>query len=160
MADDRRRQCSDSCSRPPAGAGERIHLGAPSELAVLPFGGDEAGKFQLVQGRIEGPLADLPLVARYLLQALADRPAVQRLEREDLEEQEVECPLHEIGRPAHRAIYLGDRCFAWHRRGSALSRFAAFPAGPMKPQLPRYRGRTPVCGVQKWGWSRPEAGGC
>jgi hypothetical protein len=42
-------------------------------------------------------LPDLERVARELLDALADAPAVQRCDREGLQDQKVECALKNIG---------------------------------------------------------------
>ncbi len=67
-----------------AGPRQAVELGAAVILAWLPFGGDPALLLQLVEGRIERSVADLEDVAGNLLEALADRPAVQRLQCEDL----------------------------------------------------------------------------
>src|SRR6185437_3447881 len=47
-------------------------------------------------------LADLQCVARQLLDALADAPAVHGREREGFQHQQVECPLENVGRGGHR----------------------------------------------------------
>src|SRR6266536_5064771 len=83
---------------------ERVELRAASEVGFLPFGGDEALLFQLVQGRVEGAVADLQRFGGHLFQALADGPAVHRLEGEHLQQQEVEGALDEIGRLAHGSV--------------------------------------------------------
>jgi hypothetical protein len=64
---------------PPPDASQRVELGAASEFARLPLRRDPAFLLQLVQGRIERPIADLENIAGNLLQTLADRPAVKRL---------------------------------------------------------------------------------
>jgi hypothetical protein len=54
-----------------------------------------------VERRVERPVAHLQYVARDLLQSLRDRPRVERLERNDLQQQQVERALHQVGRLAH-----------------------------------------------------------
>src|SRR5215212_1344726 len=54
-----------------------------------------------MQRRVERPLLHLQHLARDLLDPLRDRPAMRRLEREGLQDQEIEGALHEIGRSAH-----------------------------------------------------------
>ena len=61
--------------------------------------------FELVERGVERALADLQDVARHLPDALRDRPAVHRLERDDLQDQQVQRALHEIGRFAHSALH-------------------------------------------------------
>jgi hypothetical protein len=61
-----------------------------------------------VQRRIERALADPQLLARHLANALRNRPAVQRFERDDAQDQEVECALDEIGRLAHGLLSVTD----------------------------------------------------
>ena len=87
--------------RAPAGTRERVELGAAAGIGDLPRGGQPALVLELVEGWIERAFADLQHVAGHLLQALGDRPAVQRPERDDFEKQQVERALHEIRRSAH-----------------------------------------------------------
>src|SRR5262245_14793434 len=82
---------------PAASAGERIELCAASQFAGLPFGGDPAGQFELVERGVERAVADLQVVVRDLFEPLADGPAVQWFKGEDLEQQKVERALKEIG---------------------------------------------------------------
>src|SRR5438105_3219151 len=82
---------------PAAEARERIKFRAAAEFAGLPFGRDPAFLLELVQRRVERSVADLQHVARDLLQALADGPAVEWLESENFQQQEVESALDEIG---------------------------------------------------------------
>src|SRR5262245_22371472 len=86
---------------PSSKPGQRVELRATVVLTGLPFGLDPSRLLQLVECRIERAIAHLEDVARHLLQALTDRPAVERLEREDLEEQKIECSLNQIRWAAH-----------------------------------------------------------
>ena len=70
--------------------------------------GDPALVLELVQRGVERSVAHLQDVTGYLLEALPDGPAVERLEGEDFENQQVERALDEIGWPAHGAS-LGYR---------------------------------------------------
>ena len=72
-----------SCRRPKPG--QRVELRAAVVLARLPLGADPAFLLEFVQGRVKRPVAHLQHVARNLLQPLADRPAIQRLEGQDLQ---------------------------------------------------------------------------
>src|SRR5262249_9811461 len=91
--------------RAPAEPRQRVIFRAPSELAGLPLGFDPALLFQLVQRGVERAVADLEDIARHLQEPLADRPSMQRLEREDLQQQEVERALNQVGRFAHGLGY-------------------------------------------------------
>ena len=88
-----------------AGACQRIEFAR--RLFSLAF--DPAFLFQLVERGVERPVADLKNIAGYLKQPLPDRPAVQWLEGENLENQQIQSPLEEIGRLAHSCSYLGYR---------------------------------------------------
>src|SRR5689334_733437 len=59
-----------------AGARERIELRPPIVFRLSPLGGDPSLLLELVQGGVEGAVADLQRVPGDLLQALADLPAV------------------------------------------------------------------------------------
>src|SRR5262245_34304842 len=69
----------------PAGPRQRVELRPPVVLARAPFSLNPALLLELVQRGIERPVADLQHLARDLTEALADRPAVHRFERDDLE---------------------------------------------------------------------------
>src|SRR5215831_11774744 len=58
-----------------------------------------------MQRRIEGAVADLENVSRNLLQALPDGPAMQRLERQYLQKQQIQGPLDKIGWFAHARLH-------------------------------------------------------
>src|SRR5262249_1008652 len=70
--------------------------GAAIVFTGTPMGCDPALLLEPVQRGIERPIADLQNVARHLLQALANRPTMQRLERENLQNQEIQCSLNRI----------------------------------------------------------------
>ena len=65
--------------------------------------------FELVQRRIQRPVAHLQDGARNLFEAHADRVAVHRLEREDLEQQQIQRALHQVRWFAHRFPSLTER---------------------------------------------------
>src|SRR5947209_2801144 len=125
-AGDRRRQAAPVggflLEMPAAGPRERVELRAAVVLARLPLRGDPPLLLQLVQRRIQRPVADLENVARDLFQALADRPPVQRFERDDFQDQQVQGALDEIGRFAHSQL----------------------------PRLPRAGAYTTLLSVSKW----------
>src|SRR5215813_3062977 len=60
---------------------------------------------QFVQRWIEGTVADLENISRNLLQALPDGPAMQRLERQYLQKQQIQGPLDKIGWLAHSRLH-------------------------------------------------------
>src|ERR1022692_1716309 len=62
-----------------------IKLRATSQLAGLPFRRDPAFLLQLMKRRIKGAVADAENVGGTLFQALADRPAVERLKCQNLQ---------------------------------------------------------------------------
>src|SRR3954466_6988463 len=80
---------------------ERIELRAAVVLALAPLRRYPAVLLELVQGGVERPVADLEHLARDGLESLAHRPAVGGLEREHLEDQEVERALYQVSRFAH-----------------------------------------------------------
>jgi len=57
--------------------------------------------FQALQRRVQRSLLDLEDVIRELTDPLRDRPAVQRLERDGLEDQQIDGALNEIGGLPH-----------------------------------------------------------
>src|SRR4051812_42792476 len=77
----------------PARAGQVVELGVASRLARLPLGLEPAAGFEPVQRGIERPLLDLQDVLRHLLEPLRDGVAVKRTERNDLQDEQVECSL-------------------------------------------------------------------
>src|SRR6202041_383331 len=95
-----------------AGTRERIELRAAIVLGDFPLGGNPAFLFELVQCGIERAVADLQNVAGDLLQAQADGEAVERLQREDFQQQQVESALHEIRGLAHALTSVTERSIA------------------------------------------------
>src|SRR5687767_1029902 len=51
--------------------------------------------------RVQRPLADVELVPRELLNPRADPPPVERLHGERLEDQQIQCSLHDVERLGH-----------------------------------------------------------
>src|SRR5262249_8923282 len=78
-------------------ARQRIHLRGASELGVLPLRRDPSLILETVQRGIERSLAHREHVVREQLDALRDRPSVQRLTRERLQDQEIERALQKVG---------------------------------------------------------------
>src|SRR5262249_17861520 len=87
---------------------QRIELGSAVILARLPLSLYPPLLLKLLQGWVKRSVADLQQVAGDLFQALPDRPAVERLKRQDLQDQEVQGSLDQICRFAH-VILLGYR---------------------------------------------------
>ena len=77
-------------------AREPVVLGLAVVLRRVPFRVDPALLLQPVKRRVERALIDAQHVARDLLDALRDAPAVHRLERERLQDEHVERALQEI----------------------------------------------------------------
>src|SRR5215813_15321021 len=75
--------------RAAAGARERVVLRAAIVVALRPLRGDPAVLLELVERRVQRALADLEHLARHLADALRDGPAVHRLERDHLEDEQV-----------------------------------------------------------------------
>jgi hypothetical protein len=66
---------------------------------------DEAFVFQLVEGGVKRPVADLESLVGHLAEPLGDGPTGARLEIENLEDKEEEGSLDESGRAAHGAPF-------------------------------------------------------
>ena len=77
-------------------AREPVVLGLTVVLRRVPFRIDPALLLQAMERRVERPLVDPQDVARDLLDALRDAPAVHRLERQRLQDEHVERALQEI----------------------------------------------------------------
>src|SRR4249920_2838863 len=77
-------------------ARQRIELGFPVVLRGAPLGLDRALALEAMQRRIERSLLHAQRILRDLLDAIGDGPAVLRLERERLEDQEIERSLRQI----------------------------------------------------------------
>src|SRR5690606_31860740 len=84
-----------------ASARQRVELGPPVVLRGAPFGRNPAVVLELVQRGIERSVAYLQHLVGDLPQALANCPAMERFEGEDLQQQQVEGALDQIWRSAH-----------------------------------------------------------
>src|SRR4029450_12333572 len=78
-----------------------IETRAPIVFGRAPVGGDPALPFQPLQRRVQRSLLDLEDVTGKLTDSLRDRPAVERFERDGLEDQEIDGALNEIGGLPH-----------------------------------------------------------
>src|SRR5712691_3526509 len=79
-----------------------VELRTATQLAGLPLRLDPTLLFQLVEGGIQGTIADLQFLARHLLESLAHRPPVQWLECQDFQQEQIERALDEIGWLTHQ----------------------------------------------------------
>src|SRR6185436_14977252 len=82
-------------------AGQAVDLGGASTLGLLPLRRDPSLVLEAVQRGIERSLSDRELLAGEGLDALGDRPAVQRLARDRLEDEQVEGALQQVGGLGH-----------------------------------------------------------
>ena len=83
-----------------AGFREGVKLGAAIIFGGAPFRADPFLAFQAIERGIERALLDLQDVARDLLDALGDAPAVHRFERESFQDQQIERALQNFDGPA------------------------------------------------------------
>src|SRR5262245_61506806 len=108
--------CDDGAELPP-GRGPGVQLRASSarqlvvlRAAVVVGGGlpglDPASPLEAVQRWVERSLAHCQDGARYLVQPLRNRAAVLRLERDGLEDEEVERPLRQVQAVGHGAPFV------------------------------------------------------
>src|SRR5262249_25939868 len=88
-----------------SGARQRVELRTAAILRRAPFRLNPSLVLHPVQRGIKRPLLHLQCFARDLLDALRDGPAMQRLEREYAENQQVERALYEVGRLHPLIIY-------------------------------------------------------
>ena len=86
--------CSPSCGA--ARPRQLVVLGAPVVVGHVPLGLDPAATFEPVKRGIERALLHLQDVAGNLMDAFGDRPAVLRLERNGLENQQIERSLRQL----------------------------------------------------------------
>src|SRR4030095_8012308 len=77
-------------------------------LGLAPLARDEALVLEAIQRRIERALLDAEALLRDLLDAEQDAVAVERAERNGLEDQHVERPLQQFGWLAHRRFSSTD----------------------------------------------------
>src|ERR1051326_2807213 len=86
---------------PAARRGQRVELRLAPAVGRAPLGFDPPLLLERVERRVERSLLHLQLVFRDLLDALRDRPAMLRLERDDFQNEEVERALDEVVWFAH-----------------------------------------------------------
>src|SRR5207302_4811035 len=79
-----------------AGARELVVLCAAIVVGRTPRGTDPSAALEPMQCRVERALWNLKRVARDLVDALGNPPAVHRLERERFENQEIERALRQV----------------------------------------------------------------
>src|SRR6185503_14960913 len=120
-----------------SGTRQRVVLRAPVGLGGVPLGLDVALCLELVQGRIERALLDEQHVAGKLTDALGDRPAVLRLEGDDLEDQQIERALDEVGGSGHMLPLVTNTRYpswCWLSRGAKqVSCAAPMSNDPTRP---------------------------
>ena len=98
-ADESRRHCSDSrssCRRP--GTRQRVVLGPAAGGGLAPLRDNPALVLEPMERWIECAGAHLEHIARDLLDAKRDAPAMHRLERECLQDQQIERALQQLRR--------------------------------------------------------------
>ena len=76
--------------------GQLVVLRAPVVVRRAPRGLDPSSALEPMERGIQGALANIQCGAGDLMQALRDGPSVSRLERQRLENQEIECSLRKI----------------------------------------------------------------
>ena len=86
--------------------GQRIDFGRRLFCRRFPLRTDPAFLFELVQSRVERTVAHLQNTIGDMAEPATNREAVQRLDREDFQQQEIQGSLDQIGR---FACYLGYR---------------------------------------------------
>ena len=79
-----------------AGFGQGVELGAAILFRGAPLCADPFLAFQAIERRVERTLLDLQDVARDLLDALGDAPAVHGFERQSFQDQKIERALQDF----------------------------------------------------------------
>ena len=80
---------------------QRIELRAAIVVRLAPLGLDPSALLKAMEGGIQRSLIPLQHFLRHLADALGDAPSVHGFKRKGLEDQEVQCPLHQVGWFAH-----------------------------------------------------------
>src|SRR5687768_9936397 len=111
---------------PAPGARELVVLRPPPVLGGAPLALDPPLLLEPLEGRVERALADVQRVARELLDPLRDGPPVHGLERQRLEDQQVQRAADDVGLGGGGRGGAG----AWPRAGGARGRPAAGRGGP------------------------------
>jgi len=102
MAPERRVQFAASfCSCLCPQSGQRVEFCSPVVFTGLPLRRDPAFLFQFVEGGIKRSIAYLQDISRNLFQTLANRPAIERFQRQNLQQKQVQCSLYEVRWSAH-----------------------------------------------------------
>ena len=81
---------------PASRLGEFVILGAAIVFRSTPLRFDPAAALESMECRVEGALRNLQRCPRHLVQTLGDRPSMHRLERERLEDEEIQCSLRKV----------------------------------------------------------------
>src|SRR5580704_382590 len=89
---------------------QRIKLRLSPRFRFRPFRFNPCLLFQPVQSGVERPLLNLKNFLRDLLNALGNRPAVLRLERDGLENEQIESSLNEIAWFSHTMTIYTTKC--------------------------------------------------
>ena len=89
------------------GSGERVKAGAAIVLRLTPFAFDPAPALKTIDGGVEGTLQNFEALAGDLLDAQQDAVAMQRTERDRLEDEHLKCALREFNRFRQALPYLG-----------------------------------------------------
>src|SRR4029077_20624000 len=82
-------------------ARDRVELRVAPQVRRLPFRANPSLLLEAMERRIERALADRQRVVRQQLNALGEAPAVNRLARDGLEDQQIKRALEEIRRLRH-----------------------------------------------------------
>src|SRR5687768_505143 len=130
-----------------AGGGDLVVAGAPVVVARAPRAGDQAVLLEALERRVEGALVHLQHAVGDLLDALADPPAVHGLERERLQDEQVERAAEDVRRRAggHGRLRRMSSC---SRRGEDAAGFCScqeeWATGCDSPPPPRRPSESPV----------------
>jgi hypothetical protein len=83
---------------------QSVKFRAPPQFTRLPFGGNPPLLLKLVQRRVKRAVTHPQNIAGDLIQTLADRPPMHRLQRQYLQQQQIQRSLNEIGRFTHASM--------------------------------------------------------
>jgi hypothetical protein len=86
---------------------ERVKAGAAIVLRVAPFTFDQAPALKTINSGVEGTLQNFEALAGDLLDAQQDAVAMQRTERDRLEDEQFECALWKFNRFRKRLLLSG-----------------------------------------------------
>ena len=80
-----------------AAAGQLVKLRFAPAVGALPVGRQPAALFEPVQRRVERSLRHLDDLPRHLVEPLRDGLSMNRAQRHDFEDEQIECALGKIG---------------------------------------------------------------